>query len=323
MAMERIAFIGTGVMGRSMARHLLAAGHDLVVYNRTKDKAADLLKAGARWADSPGNAAAQAEVVITIVGYPADVESVYLGKGGIIELAPKGALLIDMTTSSPALAVRIAAAAGKNGLQAIDAPVSGGDLGARNATLSIMVGGSESAFAAAAPILSRMGKNVVLQGGPGAGQHCKLCNQIAIASNMMGVVEALHYGVSSGLDARTMLKSIESGAAGSWSLSNLVPRMIDANFAPGFYVKHFIKDMGIALDSARELGLALPGLELAAKLYRALAALSQSDLESLAARFRRASHDGAVADALLDAVATSGAELGTQALYLLYLAGHV
>ena len=322
MAMERIAFIGTGVMGRSMARHLLAAGHDLVVYNRTKEKAAELLKEGARWADSPGSAAAQADVVITIVGYPADVESVYLGPGGIVDLAPKGALLIDMTTSSPALAVRIAAAAGRNGLRAIDAPVSGGDSGARNATLSIMVGGSDAAFAAAVPILARMGKNVVLQGGPGAGQHCKLCNQIAIASNMMGVVEALHYGMEAGLDARTMLKSIESGAAGSWSLSNLVPRMIDVNFAPGFYVKHFIKDMGIALDSARELGLTLPGLELAAKLYRALAALTQPELESLAARYRRASHDGAVADALLDSTA-SGAELGTQALYLLYLAGRV
>ena len=319
--MERIAFIGTGVMGRSMAHHLLAAGHDVFVYNRTKDKAADLLREGARWADSPGEAASLAEVVITVVGYPADVEAVYLGSGGIVERAPKGALLIDMTTSSPALAMRIATAAAKRGLSAIDAPVSGGDLGARNATLSIMVGGGEAAFTEVLPILSRMGKNVVLQGGPGAGQHCKLCNQIAIASNMMGVVEALHYGKGAGLDPRTMLRSIESGAAGSWSLSNLVPRMIDANFAPGFYVKHFIKDMGIALDSAKELGLHLPGLELAVKLYKSLAALSQAELEAIAARFHRASHDGAVADALFSLEATSGAELGTQALFLLYLAG--
>lgn len=321
MSMERIAFIGTGVMGRSMVHHLLAAGHDVIVYNRTKEKTAALLKEGARWADSPGEAAALAEVVITIVGYPTDVEAVYLGKGGILERAPKGALLIDMTTSSPALAIRIATAAGKKDLRALDAPVSGGDLGARNGTLSIMVGGSKEAFTAALPILSRLGKNIVLQGGSGAGQHCKLCNQIAIASNMMGVVEALHYGVAAGLDARTMLKSIESGAAGSWSLSNLVPRMIDANFAPGFYVKHFIKDMRIALDSAQELGLHLPGLDLAAKLYRSLAELSQAELEAMSARFHRASHDGAVADALFGAEVTGGAELGTQALYLLYLAG--
>jgi 3-hydroxyisobutyrate dehydrogenase len=184
-----------------------------------------------------------------------------------------------------------------------------------------MVGGPEAAYDAARPILTRMGKNVVLQGRSGAGQYCKLCNQIAIASNMMGVVEALHYGAAAGLDPRTMLKSIESGAAGSWSLTNLVPRMIDGNFAPGFYVKHFIKDMGIALDSARELGLHLPGLERAESLYRSLAALSRSELEAAIERFHRASHDGAVAGALFSGEVTSGAELGTQALFLLYAAG--
>lgn len=308
-------------MGRSMALHLLAAGHDVIVYNRTKEKAAELLAQGARWAGSPGEAAAEAEVVITIVGYPADVEAVYLGSGGIVEKAAAGSVLIDMTTSSPALAVKIASAAAAKGCRALDAPVSGGDLGARNAALSIMVGGESATFDAVRPILARMGKTVVFQGGSGAGQHCKLCNQIAIASNMMGVVEALHYGAAAGLEPRTMLKSIETGAAGSWSLSNLVPRMIDGNFSPGFYVKHFIKDMGIALDSARELGLSLPGLSLAEKLYRALAGMSRLELESAAERFHRASHDGAVAGALFSSDMNNGAQLGTQALFLLYAAG--
>lgn len=303
-------------MGRSMASHLLNAGYSLIVYNRTREKAEALIAAGARWADSPGEAAAGADVTISIVGYPADVESIYLGPGGIVERAPKGSLLIDMTTSSPSLSVKIAAAAAARGLGSLDAPVSGGDTGARNASLSIMVGGDEAAFDRALPILSRMGKNIVLQGGPGAGQHCKMCNQISIASGMMGVVESLVYGLRSGLDPRTMLKSIESGAAGSWSLSNLVPRMIDGNVAPGFYVKHFIKDMGIALASARELDLRLPGLERAEALYRSLAAM---DATALASASRAAAAAGLPAPE--PGSAATGDDLGTQALYLLYLAG--
>ncbi len=315
--MERIAFIGTGVMGRSMAGHLLGAGYPLTVYNRTKERSAPLLERGALWASSPGAAAADADLVITIVGYPRDVEQVYLEDGGILAAAKKGAILVDMTTSSPSLARRIAEKAAAAGLRALDAPVSGGDLGARNATLSIMVGGDQSAFLRAEPVLNRMGKNVVLQGGPGSGQHCKMSNQIVIASGMMGIVEALVYAAKAGLQPRTVLKSIESGAAGSWSLSNLVPRMLDGNIAPGFYVKHFIKDMGIALDSAQELGLKLPGLTQAAALYKALAALDRRALEKAAAAAAE-TVAGLVPATFTDEM-LSGGDLGTQALFLLYL----
>ncbi|MFQ3547453.1 MAG: NAD(P)-dependent oxidoreductase, partial [Termitinemataceae bacterium] len=279
--METIAFIGTGVMGTSMASHLLKAGYQLYVFTRTKSKAQGLLDQGALWANTPAEAVKNADVVITMVGFPKDVEDLYLGKGGIIESARPGTILIDMTTSSPALAVRIAHAAEQHGLSALDAPVSGGDIGARNASLSIMVGGRQEAFTRAQPVLEKLGTTIVLQGGSGSGQHCKMCNQITIASTMMGIVEALTYGLAAGLQPRTMLSSIASGAAGSWSLSNLVPRMLDGNINPGFYVKHFIKDMGIALESARELGLYLPGLDQANKLYKQLAALSREELESI------------------------------------------
>jgi len=265
-----IGFIGTGVMGKSMAGHLMAAGHRLFVYTRTKAKAAELLERGADWRDSPAELAEDCEVVISIVGYPSDVEAIYLGDGGIVEHANPGAYLIDMTTSSPSLARRIHAAAAARGVHALDAPVSGGDVGAREARLSIMVGGDRAAFEAMRPILAAMGKNIVLQGGPGAGQHTKMSNQIAIASGMMGVCESLAYAKKAGLDPSVVLQSIESGAAGSWSLSNLGPRIIAGNFEPGFYVKHFIKDMKIALDSAEEMGLELPGLALARTLYERL-----------------------------------------------------
>jgi len=316
--MERIAFIGTGVMGRSMAGHLLDAGYPVTVYNRTKERAMPLMERGALWASSPGAAAADADLVITIVGYPRDVEQVYLEDGGIVASAKKGAILVDMTTSSPSLARRIADQAAAAGLQALDAPVSGGDLGARNGTLSIMVGGTASAFGKAEPVLRCMGKTVVLQGGPGAGQYCKMSNQIVIASGMMGIVEALVYAAKAGLQPRTVLKSIESGAAGSWSLSNLVPRMLDGNIAPGFYVKHFIKDMGIALESARELGLRLPGLTQAEALYAALAALDRKALEKAAASAAKIV-TGLVPAAFTDEM-LGGGDLGTQALFLLYLA---
>ena len=276
-ATTTVGFIGTGVMGRSMAGHLLDAGYRLNVHNRTRTKADPLIARGAAWCKSPGETAAGSDAVLTIVGYPADVESVYLGAGGIIERARPGALLIDLTTSRPDLAVRIDAAARARGLRALDAPVSGGDIGAREARLSIMIGGDPGAFDAARPLLERLGMNLVHQGGPGSGQHCKMCNQIAIAAGMIGVCEALAYARAAGLDPATVLRSIEGGAAGSWSLSRLAPRMLAGDYAPGFYVKHFIKDMGIALESAAALGLELPGLALARRLYDELARAGGAD----------------------------------------------
>lgn len=254
-----------------MAGHLLAAGYPLTVYTRTKEKGAELLEKGAVWSDSPRDLAQKADVVFTIVGYPSDVEEVYLGEDGLIDNAKPGSYLIDMTTSTPSLAKRIFAKAKENGIHAIDAPVSGGDIGAREARLAIMVGGDEKAFLQVEPLLNILGTNIVHQGGAGAGQHTKMCNQIAIASNMIGVCEAMIYAEKAGLDPETVLKSISSGAAGSWSLSNLAPRMIDDNFEPGFYIKHFIKDMKIALDEAVRMDMEVPGLSLALSLYEQLA----------------------------------------------------
>ncbi|MFZ5945682.1 MAG: NAD(P)-dependent oxidoreductase [Bacillota bacterium] len=267
----QIGFIGTGVMGRGMVNNLLKAGYQVNVYTRTKSKAQELIENGAQWVDTVAQISAKSNVIITIVGYPKDVEEVYIGENGIINNAAQGSYVIDMTTSSPLLAQRIYEEAAKKGIFALDAPVSGGDVGAREGRLSIMVGGDQEAFATVKPIFEAMGKNIVLQGNAGSGQHTKMCNQIAIASNMVGVCEAIAYAKKAGLDATTVLKSIETGAAGSWSLSNLAPRMIAGNFAPGFYVKHFIKDMTIALDSAKEMGLWTPGLELAKSLYEKLA----------------------------------------------------
>lgn len=272
-----VGFIGTGVMGSSMAGHLLAAGYQVHVYTRTKSKADSLVEQGATWQDTPAQLAAASNVVITMVGYPHDVEEVYLGESGLLAAARPGTYLIDMTTSSPSLAVSIYEAAAARGLHTLDAPVSGGDIGAREARLSIMVGGDEAAYEAVLPMLQLLGKNIVRQGGAGAGQHTKLCNQIAIATNMIGVCEALVYARRAGLDPLTVLKSIESGAAGSWSLSNLAPRMIAGNFDPGFYVKHFIKDMSIALESAEQMGLDMPGLSLARRLYGQLAELGHDE----------------------------------------------
>ncbi len=271
MALKNIGFVGLGVMGRSMASNLMKAGFALRVYNRTKASAQPVIEAGAVWMDSPKAVAQECDAVITMVGYPKDVEEVYFGPQGIFAGFGEGKIAIDMTTSSPALAEKIAAKASEMGGSALDAPVSGGDVGARNAALTIMVGGCEKAFDAAKVLFEAMGKDLRLQGGPGAGQHTKMANQIAIAAGMMGVCEALIYAKKAGLDPERVLASISGGAAGSWSLSNLAPRMLAGNFAPGFYVKHFIKDMGIALQSAQEMKLQLPGLELAEKLYRRLA----------------------------------------------------
>lgn len=250
-----------------MAGHLMTAGHTVHVYNRTKEKAQPLLDRGALWHDTPASVAAQADVVITMLGFPRDVEETYLGERGLIHAAKAGALLIDMTTSSPALAQRLAAEAARKDVSVLDAPVSGGDLGAKEARLVIMVGGDETAFDRALPLFQVMGKNIRRHGGPGAGQHCKLANQIAVAAGMVAWVEALAYARKAGLDPANVLESISGGAAGSWSMSNLAPRALAGNFAPGFYVKHFQKDIRLALESAAELKLELPGLRCVQKLY--------------------------------------------------------
>lgn len=268
----RVGWIGTGIMGRSMAGHLLESGFDLSIFNRTRSKAVELLDRGARWADSPAEVAQRSDLVFTMVGYPRDVEAVLLGSEGVIAHMAPGGIVVDMTTSLPMLAETIAASASEKGIHAIDAPVSGGDVGARQGTLSIMIGGSAEPIAALEPCWNAMGKTIVHQGPPGAGQHTKMVNQTLIATNMIGVCEALLYGHRAGLDLETVLRSVASGAAGSWSLTNLGPKMLADDFAPGFLVEHFIKDMGMALEEAKRMNLALPGLALAYQLYQAVAA---------------------------------------------------
>ncbi|MEW9675127.1 NAD(P)-dependent oxidoreductase [Lentibacillus sp. L22] len=275
--MTTIGFIGTGVMGRSMAENLLNAGYELTLYTRTKEKAQDLLDKGAAWKDTVADVAASADVIITMVGYPQDVEEIYFGDDGILANAKQGTVVIDMTTSKPALAVDIYQKAAERGIKALDAPVSGGDIGARNGTLAIMVGGDPNVFDEISPILDVIGSEIILQGEAGAGQHTKMCNQITIASNMIGVCEAIVYAQKAGLDPSRVLDSITTGAAGSWSLSNLAPRMIKRDFAPGFYVKHIIKDMTIALETAKEMGIETPGLALSLKLYKQLAENGDAD----------------------------------------------
>ncbi len=268
----RLGWVGTGVMGSSMCAQLLAKGYPVTVSTRTRTKAAALLEAGATWADTPEEVASNSDVVFTMVGYPADVREVILGSQGLLSGARPGAVLVDMSTSEPALAVEIAERAETLGVHTLDAPVSGGDVGARNATLSIMVGGPREVFDAVRPGLDVMGATIVLQGDHGAGQHTKMMNQVLIASNMVGVCEALLYAYRANLDLESVLASVSGGAAGSWSLSNLAPRMIANNMAPGFYVNHFVKDMGIALAEAGRMQLSLPGLALANQLYVALQA---------------------------------------------------
>ena len=272
-----IAFIGLGVMGASMAGHLLRAGHPLRVHTRTRAKAQPLLEAGARWCESPAAAAREAEVIMTMVGFPPEVEEVYFGAGGVLDAAQPGSLLIDFTTSKPSLAVRIHAEARRRELLALDAPVSGGDVGAREARLSIMVGGDAEAFQRAREILALLGKSVVHQGPAGRGQHAKLTNQIVIAGSMLSIAEAMAYARRSGLDAETVLASVASGAATSWALMNLAPRMLAGNWAPGFYVKHFIKDLRIALEEGDALGLDLAAVRLALARYEELAARGGAD----------------------------------------------
>ncbi|MDV2684614.1 NAD(P)-dependent oxidoreductase [Alkalihalophilus lindianensis] len=266
----KIGFIGLGVMGKSMARNLMKAGFLVEVFTRTKSKAEDLLDEGCHWCESISEIANTSDVVITMLGFPSEVKDVYFDEQGLLRNCKKGTILIDMSTSSPTLAKEIAKAAKELDMTALDAPVSGGDIGAREARLTIMVGGEEKAYTEALSIFEAMGTNVVLQGEAGMGQYTKMVNQIAIASNMIGVSEAISYAKKAGLDPCRVLHSIENGAAGSWSLSNLAPRMIVQDYSPGFYIKHFVKDMTIALESAKELGLKTPGLELAKKMYEEL-----------------------------------------------------
>ena len=271
MSKQTIGFIGIGVMGKSMAGHLLKAGYPLHVYTRTKEKANELVEDGAIWEESVANIARVADVVITIIGTPQDVEEVYFGENGLIENAKEGAYLVDMTTSKPSLAIDIYKRAKEKGIHALDAPVSGGDVGARNAKLAIMVGGDEQDFNTILPIFEVMGEKIVLQGGAGAGQHTKMVNQISIAPAMIGLAEALIYTKKAGLDPDKVLDTISTGAAASWNLSNYAPRIIEGDFAPGFAIKHYIKDMKIALEAAAEMNLNMPGLELALKMYEELA----------------------------------------------------
>ena len=269
----RLGWIGTGVMGQSMAGHLRQAGYELTVYTRSKIKADDLLAQGAKWAETPKAVAANSDVVFAIVGFPSDVREVFLGDEGVLAGCTEGNIMVDMTTSSPGLAVEIADAGKAKGVGSVDAPVSGGDVGAKNAALSIMVGGDDDVVEAVTPCFEVMGKTIKHQGPPGSGQHTKMVNQMLIAPMMIGVCEALLYAYKAGLDPLKVLESVGSGAAGSWSINNLGPRIIKRDFEPGFYVEHFIKDMGIALDEAKGMGLCLPGLALAEQLYQSVKAL--------------------------------------------------
>lgn len=268
----RVGWVGTGVMGLSMCGHVLSKGYPVTVHNRTRAKAQPLVDRGAAWAATPRDVAEASDIVVSIVGFPPDVREVYLAPDGVIAGLRAGAIAIDMTTTEPRLAREIYDQARAKGAHSVDAPVSGGDVGARNATLSIMVGGDAVAIDACRPLLEAMGKNIVHVGEAGAGQHTKMCNQIVIAGTMIGVCESLLYGYKAGLDLETMLGAIRPGAAGCWTLDNLAPRVLKRNFDPGFFVEHFIKDMSIALDEARRMNLSLPGLALVHQLYMAVEA---------------------------------------------------
>ena len=271
-ARPAVGWVGAGVMGAAMCGHVLDAGYPVTVTTRTKAKAEGLLDRGAVWADTPAEAAAASDVSFAIVGFPEDVREVFLGGEGLLAGASPGDLVVDMTTSEPALAAEIAERAAAMGVSAVDAPVSGGDVGARNGTLSIMIGGEEEAVERARPVFETMGKTIVRQGGPGAGQHTKAVNQILIAACIVGLSEALLYGQRAGLDLEAVMESVSGGAAGSWSLSNYGPRMLGGDFEPGFFVDHFVKDMGIALREAAAMHIPAPGLALAHELYVSLQA---------------------------------------------------
>ena len=265
----RVGWVGTGVMGRSMCGHIVDKGYGVTVHSRTKAKAQPLIDKGAVWADTPRAVADASDVTFAIVGFPADVREVFLGPDGLLAGAGAGSVLVDMTTTEPTLAREIFDVGQAKDVSTVDAPVSGGDVGARNAALSIMIGGDRATVDAIRPLFEAMGKNLQYLGGAGSGQHTKMCNQIVIAGTMIGVCESLLYGYQAGLDLEDMLAAISGGAAGCWTLTNLAPRVLKRNFDPGFFVEHFIKDMGIALDEAERMGISLPGLALVHQLYQA------------------------------------------------------
>lgn len=275
MKNKKIGWIGTGIMGNLMAKHLVNAGYNLNVHNRTKEKASELVALGATWFDTPADIAANSDVIITMIGFPKDVEECYFGEQGIFKKIKSGSLLIDMTTTRPSLAVKISEEAQRVGAEFIDAPVSGGQVGAANASLSIMIGGKKEVVDSALPIFQVMGKNMVYQGKAGAGQHTKMCNQVTIAGTMIGVCEGLIYGVKAGLDLNTMLESISKGAAACWTLDVLAPKVVKGDFAPGFSVDNFVKDLTIALEEAEAMQLSLPGLALVKQLYLSIQALGK------------------------------------------------
>ncbi|GAU08580.1 NAD(P)-dependent oxidoreductase [Desulfoplanes formicivorans] len=271
MNKERIGWIGTGVMGEPMCAHLMEAGYPMRVYNRTREKAATLIARGAVWCDSPAELACECDMVFSIVGFPEDVAGVILGENGVLSTLPQGGIIVDMTTSRPSLAKAIYDEAAQRNIAALDAPVSGGDLGARQGTLAIMVGGDQAAFDRVLPLLHIMGKTIALMGGPGCGQHTKMTNQILIAGTMIGVVESLLYAQKAGMNMDEVIDIIGSGAASSWSINNLGRRIAKQDFEPGFFIKHFIKDMGIALDECQAMNINLPGLSLVHDFYKTAA----------------------------------------------------
>ncbi len=270
-----IGWIGTGLMGNPMVKHLLKAGYKVNVYNRTKSKAEDLIAMGCTWFDTPAALTAQSDVVVTIIGFPKDVEECYFGAEGIFKELKSGMILVDMTTTKPSLAIRIAEEAEKKGAAFIDAPVSGGQVGAINGNLSIMIGGKKETVDEVTPLFEAFGKNIVYQGKAGAGQHTKMCNQITIAGTLIGVCEGLIYGKKAGLDLNTLLESISKGAAGCWSLDILAPKIVKKDWSPGFSIDNFVKDLKIALEEAEAMQLSLPGLALVKQLYLAVQAMGQ------------------------------------------------
>ncbi|RKX74672.1 MAG: NAD(P)-dependent oxidoreductase [Spirochaetes bacterium] len=276
--MQKVGWIGTGVMGRSMCMHVLKKGYRINVFNRTKDKALELLGNGAEWCDNPSEVAAKSDIVFTIVGYPSDVEEVILGEEGVLNGAREGTIVVDMTTSEPSLAVKIFSEAEKKSVEALDAPVSGGDIGAKEGKLAIMVGGKKDIFDRVYPFFECMGQNIAYMGDAGAGQHTKMSNQILIASTMIGVVESLLYACKAGLDPDEVIDVIGKGAASSWSINNLGRRIVKKDFDPGFFIKHFVKDMGIALEEAKRMKLSLPGLALANQFYVSAMAMGYENL---------------------------------------------
>lgn len=275
---EKIGWVGTGVMGQSMCTHILKAGYHISVYNRTKEKAKELIEEGAQWCSNPKEVAENSDIVVTIVGFPQDVEEVYLGENGILKGIREGSIIVDMTTSDPSLAQKIYNEAKKKNVNSIDAPVSGGDVGAREGTLAIMAGGDKEIYDKVLPLFKLMGKNIAYMGKAGSGQHTKMSNQILIASTMIGVVESLLYAYKANLNLSEVINVIGKGAAGSWSINNLGPRIVKGDFDPGFFIKHFVKDMGIALQEAKQMKLSLPGLSLAYQFYISAMALGLENL---------------------------------------------